>query len=196
MPDDRVTPPAHNELGFAAREHRARLHALAAQAGTVDAQDLVQDAFLRTVEAAQRTEVTAPLTFLYRVLRNAVIDRVRLKARWAAIVQPQSGDIDTADWVHNPERVALATERLSRAVAAIDRMPARRREVFLLHRFEGLTYVDIARRLGVSGKAVEKHVALAMAQLAHDVDMADDSARIARAPIGTSCTPVGRGRGR
>lgn len=44
-------------------------------------------------------------------------------------------------------------------------MPSRRREAFLLHRVDGLTYLEIARAMGVSIKAVEKHISAAMLEL-------------------------------
>jgi len=55
-------------------------------------------------------------------------------------------------------------------MAAIDAMPPKRREVFLLHRVDDLTYAQIARRLDVSIKTVEKHFALAMRQLSDTDD--------------------------
>jgi RNA polymerase sigma-70 factor (ECF subfamily) len=59
----------------------------------------------------------------------------------------------------------MGAQRLTRVIAVIEAMPPRRREVFLLHRIEELTYAQIARRIGVSMKAVEKHMHLAMRQL-------------------------------
>lgn len=44
-------------------------------------------------------------------------------------------------------------------------MPARRRRVLVLNRIEGLSFAEIARRLGLSPTAVKKHAARAMADL-------------------------------
>ena len=52
---------------------------------------------------------------------------------------------------------------------AIEAMPDRRREAFLLHRIDGLSYSQIARRMGVGIKAVEKHISSAMLQLVRDM---------------------------
>ena len=70
----------------------------------------------------------------------------------------------------DPERSLMGAQRLQRVMASIDAMPPKRREVFLMHRIEELTYAQIARRLNVSVKAVEKHVHLAMRQLSDTDD--------------------------
>jgi len=49
---------------------------------------------------------------------------------------------------------------------ALDAVSRRTRDIFFMQRLEGLTYVQIAQRLGVSVSAVEKHIASALAVLA------------------------------
>lgn len=160
--------PLTDDLDRAFRERGGRLRAIASRAGADEAEDLAQEALLRTVEAGAKARVDAPLHLLFRIARNAVIDRLRSKGRAAALFR--AGEADAADPTANPERILIASERLRKALATIDAMPPRRREVFLLHRLEGLSYAQIARRAGISIKTVEKHMALAMAQLSREVD--------------------------
>lgn len=167
MSGDRSKPLA-NDLDRAVRERGARLRAIASRAGADEAEDLAQEALLRTVEAGAKAPVDAPLHLLFRIARNAVIDRLRAKGRAAALFR--AGEADAADPAANPERILIASERLRRALATIDAMPPKRREVFLLHRLEGLSYAQIARRAGISIKTVEKHMSLAMTQLSREVD--------------------------
>ena len=77
---------------------------------------------------------------------------------------------DVIDGSADPERALMGAQRLRRVMAAIDAMPPRRREVFLLHRVHELTYPQIARKLGVSVKAIEKHIHLAMRDLIRTVE--------------------------
>lgn len=167
MGGDRPKPLA-NDLDRAFRERGARLRAITTRAGANEAEDLAQEALLRTAEAGAKAPVEAPLHLLFRIARNAVVDRLRAKGRAAVLFRP--GEADAADPAANPERILIASERLRRALATIDAMPPKRREVFLLHRLEGLSYAQIARRAGISIKTVEKHMALAMAQLSREVD--------------------------
>jgi RNA polymerase sigma factor (sigma-70 family) len=67
----------------------------------------------------------------------------------------------------SPERVILDQEALDRVIAAIQRLPERTREVFLLHRFEEMTCSAIAKQMGLSISAIEKHIMRALVAL-HD----------------------------
>lgn len=58
-------------------------------------------------------------------------------------------------------------------LAALDALPPRARTVVILRRFENLTYPQIARRMGISVSAVEKHMVRAMAALRLDLIEAD-----------------------
>ena len=61
-------------------------------------------------------------------------------------------------------------ESLAGVLAAIEKLPPRCREAFVLHRFENLSYPLIAHRMGISISAVEKHIAEAMARLSRARD--------------------------
>jgi hypothetical protein len=55
---------------------------------------------------------------------------------------------------------------------AILRLPERERDVFVLSRFRGLTYSDIARRLKIEPAAVEAHLAAALCMITRTIDLA------------------------
>jgi RNA polymerase sigma factor (sigma-70 family) len=163
------------EIEAAYRQRRGAVRSVASRVGPADSADLVQDAYLRTIEAGRRSDIGAAFAFLLRVARNGAIDRFRHRARWAKLAAGADEAVDRPDPAPDPERSLIARDRLRRALASIETMPERRREVFLLHRIEGLTYLQIARQLGISPKTVEYHLAAAMAQLSRDVDAAEDS---------------------
>lgn len=127
--------------------------------------DLAQEACLKLVEIAHREPVEAPGRLLFRLARNVVIDRLRSRMRAGRIFQADDAYAQHPSSVPDPERSLLASERLQRALSVIQDMPPRRREAFLLHRVEGFSHLQIAARMGVSVKAVEKHISAAMLQL-------------------------------
>ena len=150
------------------RTRGAWLREVAARGGRDEAADVVHDAVVKTLEASQRTEILEPVRFLFQVTRNALLDRLRTRARRGRVLEYGLETADAVDEAVPAERVVIASQRLRRAMAIIERMPPRRREAFLLCRIEDLTYAQAGRRMGVTVHAIEKHMSAAMAQLAAD----------------------------
>lgn len=146
------------------QQRRNDLGATARAAGPAEADDAVQDAFLHTIEAAEQREVRDPVRYLFRTLRREAFHR-RRRSTNRARVEIADADMERPDEAPNAERSLIAAERLRRVLDIVERMPPRRREVFLAHRVEELSYAQIAARLGVSIRAVEKHIHLAMLTL-------------------------------
>ena len=114
-----------------------------------EAEDLVQEAWLRLATYAQREQVLEPGAFLMRAALNLSTDAHRAR-------------IHHGEQVVLDEDVLLSRERMVRLSECLAELPLRTQEIFLAHRHEGLRYQDIARRHGVSVSAVEKHIAKAM----------------------------------
>jgi len=150
-------------------ERRRQLQAIARRAGDQDVEDIVQDAFLKVVETSQRQEVRKLDNLMSRIVRCVAIDRIRRRSTRGPTSTDEAGE-GLVDAAADPERTLMGAQRLERVMATIQTMPPRRREVFLLHRIDELTYPQIARRIGISIKAVEKHMHLAMRQLSDSDD--------------------------
>lgn len=139
-----------------ARERRTR---------SPESEDMAQEACVRALEMPQPDRVRDPIRYVLRIARNLLVDRARKRVRDALLVdslltvEPDAGN--TAD----PERILAGKQELRRVLAAIEKLPPRCREAFILHRFDGLSYAAIARRMGVSTSMVEKHIAEAMLRL-------------------------------
>jgi len=130
-----------------------------------DARDVVQDAFARLL--GTRALPREPAAFLNRIVRNLVIDRARrVTARGPEVPLDQTD----APRVEATQSDAIELEQ-TRALykASVDALPRRTREVFLLHRLEGLAYKDIAAQLGISIRTVEWHVAEAIVRIGRDL---------------------------
>jgi len=128
------------------------------------AEDLVQEAFVRVWERRRQLRPQAsPRAYLYRVLRNLIIDeyrRRRLRDRFAQLV----GRSEVSD---APSAVATleADELAGAAGRAIAALPERRRDVFVLAHLHGLSYKEVAETLGITPRTVANHMSLALAQL-------------------------------
>jgi len=154
-----------DELEKVYRTRARGLRSITRKIGDNDAGDVAQDAYLRLIETSRKAPVDAPGNLLFRIARNLVIDRVRAGYRQRALYRDGDLPADVAADTPDQERALLAAERLRRALQIIDAMPLRRREVFLLHRLDNLSYSRIAAQLAISVKTVEKHMSAAMAQL-------------------------------
>lgn len=68
----------------------------------------------------------------------------------------------SSDMMETPDEIILRKELMSLFHKAVSMLSERTREVFILSRFHGLKNREIADRLGISVKAVEKHISKSM----------------------------------
>lgn len=130
------------------------------------AEELVQEAVLRLhVYTRKGGRVAEPEAFLMRTVLNLAVDAHR-RGRSDRYEARSVEELELVDLKPGPDEVFAAEQRLSRYKAALDRVSGRTREVFFMHRLQGFTHAEVARRLGVSVSAVEKHVACAVTVLA------------------------------
>lgn len=128
-----------------------------------DADDLVQEAWVRLASYEQSQVVDQPEAFLMRTALNLSIDAHRAQMTRGEEVLVE--DVVIIDISPPADDVVLAKERIARLSEGISRMPEARRNVFLAHRIDGLSYAEIARMHGITISAVQKHVAKATLQL-------------------------------
>lgn len=120
--------------------------------GRQEAEELAQETYVRALSAG--AEIRHPRAFLARVAMSAARDRARRRlARPALVAEAEHGEIA----IPAPQEHTLA---LKQAILAL---PPKLQEVFLLSRFGGLTYEQIALRCGVSVKTVEARMSKALA---------------------------------
>jgi RNA polymerase sigma factor (sigma-70 family) len=128
--------------------------------------DLRQDIYVRVYEAAAKARPQTPKYFLFATARHLITDRIRRKR----IVSIDAvGDLDALNVLIeeiSPEQRISAHEELRRLAEAIDRLPPRCREVVWLRRVDEVPQKDVASRLGITQKVVEKHVMKGMKLLA------------------------------
>lgn len=127
-----------------------------------DAQDVLQDTWLKLARTAVVHEISNPTSYVGHVAGNLAIDRMRAQRVRNRYFLPGDFHSIPAD-VPSTERIVDYRQRVARLEAIIDALPHRQREVFLMHKFDGLSHSEIASRLDVSRSAVEKLVMKALA---------------------------------
>ena len=124
-----------------------------------DVLDLRQETYIRVFEAARRERPRQPKSFLFTTARHLMADRVR---RGRIVSIEAVGDFESLNVPVDeagPERRHDARQSLRRLAEAFDRLPDRCREVMWLRKVEELPQKEVARRMGVAEKTVEKQVA-------------------------------------
>lgn len=131
--------------------------------GTAD--ELVQDAFSNLVNTSRQRQIDDPKAYLTRAARNLALNHLRhLRHGIEVSVEDQVYNA-IADQRASPEMELLYRQELRRLLAALSALPPRRREIFILHRFEEFTYGEIADRFGLSRRTVINHVINALDDL-------------------------------
>jgi RNA polymerase sigma factor (sigma-70 family) len=138
---------------------------------SADTADLCHDVYVRILESVRKPPVCAKALAL-SIARNLAIDQHRSarNQRLQLIGDPHA--LDRPDEL-DPLRRAIAAETLETLCAAIEDLPARRKQVFIMRRMENRSLKEIACALGITVKAVEQSVTLALHALRARVDGPD-----------------------
>jgi RNA polymerase sigma-70 factor (ECF subfamily) len=129
------------------------------------AEDVAQETFLRVCAHAGRWRQLGPVRiYLLHIARNiALNERRRQRTRRSAL--------ESAQWTLTRNSTPTPAERFDEQelqdalLSALDAMPERRREVFALVRFGGLSYRETATLMGTSEQTTANHMSAAMADL-------------------------------
>lgn len=137
--------------------------------GREDAEDAVQEVFVRLTRRRGLAELDNMEGYLFETAASVAIDHHR-RAR----VRAQDRHDPYDDMRHAPlefasDRVLEGKQELAVVLEGLRKLPERTRNVFLLARLERMRHAEIARRLGISVSTVEKHIVKALAHLSQRV---------------------------
>jgi len=126
-----------------------------------DAESIVQDVYLSLWEKRSEIEKGASVRYyIFTIAYNASVSVLRKKAR-------ESRYVDYLKYIQNIEHSSADMEIEYKELNdklndVIDKLPDRQREIYKLHRFEGLKYQEIADKLNISVNTVENHMSRAL----------------------------------
>jgi RNA polymerase sigma-70 factor (ECF subfamily) len=140
---------------------RVRSYLVYRGADIEQASDLAQDVFLKVWEKQMKIDMNTALRLLYKIAGDMFISQYRrekLELNYMAALSDDSLDFSPEDQLRYNEMFSIYTK----ALAALSE---KQRTVFMMSRMEGLKYHEIADRLQLSLKAVEKRMNIALANL-------------------------------
>lgn len=128
-----------------------------------EAEDLAQDVLVRSLGNRHWASTEHLHAYVFHVAENCWRDRGRRK-----VVRSLASDVLSQPFPSDglsPERIVLSQDQLVRAVAILETLAERTRDIFMLCRFEGMRKADVAATLGISMSSVDKHLSKALAAL-------------------------------
>jgi RNA polymerase sigma factor (sigma-70 family) len=128
--------------------------------------DLVQDVMLRMHVRQSPDGIDNLEGYIFRTASSVLRDQARRDLVRHAKGHDELTEKDHPAEERTADRVLQAREEIALVVLVLEELPERTRDIFLMRRYEGLAYGDIAERLGISVSAIEKHFAKAVAHVA------------------------------
>jgi RNA polymerase sigma-70 factor, ECF subfamily len=148
QPGQRDWPRSRSELASLIENHADLLvwHAFRLLGSMPDAEDVVQDVFVRVFAAGRGEEVASIRAYLYRAVANACTDLLRSRTRVARRSEPVELD-RLASGADSPPEAAQAVEESHRIEGLLGRLPREQADVIRLRVFDGLRLDEIAEVL-------------------------------------------------
>lgn len=156
----------------AALEHVDALYgfAMTLTRDRTEAEDLVQDTYLKAVRAFDKLVPDSNLKgWLFAIMRNAWLNHRRHELGGPRFVELDAEETDRNQWLDeassNPHLVYLRKLERDEIVLAIDSLPRAHREIVVLRDIEGFSYQEIANILGCPTGTVMSRLGRARAKL-------------------------------
>lgn len=125
-----------------------------------DFEDLIQEAYIRTVKRQRNKQLAAPKAFLFAIARNLCIDSLRREK----IVRFESlGDLDSQAVIVKAKGILdmmIDKEEYEMLTKAIQSLPKKCRRIFTLRKVYGLPLKQISDELNISVKTVEAQISI------------------------------------
>lgn len=136
-----------------------------------DADDVVQDTLVKLHQVAQTETIDNPKALAFSIARNLSVDLIRKNSRakaresaYGGLGTEQAGD-DFVDPRPDAEREVSSRQEVDRVLRALEGLTPKVRQTFVLHKIDGHSYAEVAKRMGLSKSTVEKHMIKALRQL-------------------------------
>lgn len=135
-----------------------------------DAEDIVQETFLRAYKQLNRYESRSSFgTWLFRIASNCSLDLIRARKHRQEMVTPAGEEMDTMQLLPStdpgPDRLAVSKQVQEKVTEAMAELSQQERTAFVLRHFEGLSIEQISGILGVGGNAAKHSIFRAVQKL-------------------------------
>jgi RNA polymerase sigma-70 factor (ECF subfamily) len=179
MGDRPTSPQAQGVLAvfLACRSTLARLVGRIVNRHDVD--DILQEAYVRSCEAAEKTAIRSPHAFLLKASTHLALNHISRAGNKPATriedLSPSGVYRELA--AESPQAQLDASQRFVVFCRAVGSLPGQCRRAFILKKIYGLSQQEIAADLGISASTVEKHIAKGLLMCRQYMDAVDRERR-------------------
>ncbi len=131
------------------------------------AEDVLQESFLKLWKNCDKVSYDKVKSYLFTVANNSFLDIKKHEK----VVRNHHKKVIREENIQSPEYLMIEKEFLEKVEKAIAELPEKQREVFVMSKIEKMKYKEIAEKLGISVKAVEKRMRNALMNFKEKIDI-------------------------
>jgi RNA polymerase sigma factor (sigma-70 family) len=131
----------------------------------LEVDDIIQETYARIVSQPALSAIRYPKQYAIQTANSVVIDHIRHNRVVSITFMGELEQLDIAASGEGVDRVCEFREEIGQIVKLLASLHPTTRETLICRRVEGLSQIETARKLGVSVKTVEKHMALGVLKL-------------------------------
>lgn len=139
-----------------------------------EVEDVVQEAFVKLIEAQEKREISHPKSYLYQTVKNLSLNQLdKIEYRLTDTVGgffPENVLLETPTM----ERQFESREKFELFCRAARQLPMKCRRVFILRRVYGFSQKEIAKKMGINIKTVEAHLTKAIVRCTDYMDLEEN----------------------
>lgn len=128
-----------------------------------EAEEIAHDAYLKLCRIEHTGEIRDLRKYLFTMSVRLALNVLRRRKTERNFKNKENSGLEI-DYI-SAYRILLAELKLDAVKEALSELPEKTRYIFLLHRFEGMTYPEIASKLGLSSKTIEYHMGRALVRV-------------------------------
>ena len=134
-----------------------------------DAVEVAQEAYIRLIRRDNLDDIDCFQSFLFRTATNISIDLQRQRARQAQNFMKSKMLFGDSDHI-TPERALTGRQTLLELRKALDNLPPKCKEAFMLYKFKNLSHAEISEKMGLSVSSIRKYIARGLAFCIRKID--------------------------
>ena len=133
-----------------------------------NAKDVVQEAYSRVIHVDNKSTISNKRAYLYKMVRNIVIDDVRKNKNIAKIAYEEEQFVIPIN--EQPDELTVEDNNQQVLMSIVQNLPTRSKQAFIFHILEGYSRKEIALKMGINISTVDKHITHATLKIKKELE--------------------------